>query len=260
MNRQPHPTASAAVLALTGLALGGLAACSDVTAAPGSRAMTLSFATTPAGAPGISASLAGAADALVITKAQLVLSRTELEMVNGNCASNDDEGDDDGCAELKLGPMLVDLPLTSGAKTALTVAVPAGRYDKIEAKIDAVASESDGHHQDAATFLAAHPEFRNISIRVEGTFNGQPFVYTTALDAEMEMEFNPPLVVDGAAGNLTVQVDLSTWFLGRDGAAINPATANAGGVNRSLVEDNIKRSFKVFEDDDHDGRHDDHDD
>lgn len=255
MNRLPHLTAS-----VTALALGGLAACSDVTAAPAARSMTLSFATAPAGAAGISATLAGVADPLVITKAQLVISKTELEMVSGNCASNDDEGDDDGCAELKLGPMLVDLPLTTGAKTALTVAVPAGTYDKIEAKIDAVESESDGHRQDAATFLAAHPEFRNTSIRVEGTFNGQPFVYITALDTEMEMEFNPPLVVDGAAGNLTVQVDLSTWFRARDGSSINPATANAGGVNRSLVEENIKRSFKVFEDDDHDGRDDDHDD
>lgn len=256
MHRLPRLTANGTLLALSGLTLGGLAACSDVTAAPASRAMTLSFATSPAGAAAISAALAGAADPLVITKAQLVLSRTELETVNGNCASNDVEGDDDGCAELKLGPMLVDLPLTSGAKTALSVAVPAGSYDKIEAKIDAVASESDGHRQDAATFLAAHPEFRNTSIRVEGTFNGQPFVYTTALDTEMEMAFNPPLVIDGTGGNLTVQVDLSTWFLGRDGATIDPATANAGGANRSLVEDNIKRSFKVFEDDDHDGRDD----
>lgn len=255
MNRLPHLTAGVAALAL-----GALAACSDVTAAPGARSMTLSFATAPRPAAGFSAAVAGAADAVVIAKAQLVISKTELEMASGNCNSNDDEGDDDGCAELKLGPMLVDLPLTTGARTALTVAVPAGTYDKIEAKIDAVESESDGHRQDAAAFLAAHPEFRNISIRVEGTFNGQPFVYTTALDAEMEIEFNPPLVVDGTAGNLTVQVDLSTWFLARDGSSINPATANAGGANRSLVEDNIKRSFKVFEDDDHDGRDDGRDD
>ncbi len=252
MYRLPRHTAGLAILAL-----GGLAACSDVTAAPGARSVALSFATASASSAGVAASLAGAADPVVITKAQLVLSRTELEMASGSCGSNDVEGDDDGCAELKLGPMLVDLPLTAGAKTALTVTVPAGTYDKLEARIDAVESGDEGRRQDATAFLAAHPEFRNVSIRVEGTFNGQPFVYTTALDAEMEVAFNPPIVVDATASNITVQVDVATWFRARDGASIDPATANAGGVNRSLVEDNIKRSFKVFEDDDHDGRDDD---
>ena len=34
---------------------------------------------------------------------------------------------------------------------------------------------------------------------------------------------------------------------------IDPATANQGGANKSLVDNNIKNSIKAFEDDDHDG-------
>jgi hypothetical protein len=40
---------------------------------------------------------------------------------------------------------------------------------------------------------------------------------------------------------------------------VNPATANEGGVNEDLVEENIENSIDAFEDDDRDGD-DDHDD
>ena len=37
---------------------------------------------------------------------------------------------------------------------------------------------------------------------------------------------------------------------------VDPNTALAGEPNEELVEDNIERSFELFEDDDHDGEHD----
>ena len=251
------PSTSRFTLAAALLGLGTLAACSDATAAKGGSPVSLSFSTTPAGAIAAVRDVASIVDPLVITKAQIVFSRTELELAEGSCAGNDDENDDDGCSEIKMGPMLVDLPLTSGAKTALTVTLPAGSYRTFDGRIDAVESESDGHRQDAAAFLAAHPEFRNVSIRVEGTWNGQPFVYTSKLDVDLEIEFNPAFVVDGATNNLTVQVDLSTWFRRQDGTSIDPRTANQGGANQSLVDNNIKNSVKAFSDDDRDGHDDD---
>ena len=81
-----------------------------------------------------------------------------------------------------------------------------------------------------------------------------PFVYTTGVEAEIELEFSPDMVVDGATNNLTVHVDMSRWFVNGSGSRIDPTTANSGGANKSLVDANIKRSFDVFEDDDHDGR------
>jgi hypothetical protein len=48
-------------------------------------------------------------------------------------------------------------------------------------------------------------------------------------------------------------VDVSTWFRSATGALIDPATANKGGLNESEVTENIKDSFKAFEDEDRDG-------
>jgi hypothetical protein len=37
---------------------------------------------------------------------------------------------------------------------------------------------------------------------------------------------------------------------------IDPTSANPGGANQGLVEQNIKSSLNAFEDEDHDGRDD----
>lgn len=238
------------------LALGSLAGCSDSTAGTGgARSMSLSFATVPsrsASASIASLSLGASAGTLVITKAQLVLSKSELHRSGASCTSSH-ESDDHDCPELKLGPMLVDLPLDTTAKGVLVVDLPAGTYTQFEAKIDAVMNETEGVPAASAAFLAANPTFRGVSVRVEGTYDGQPFVYSSATEGELEITFSPPLVVDGSASNVTVNVDLSSWFRRSDGSAIDPRTATAGSATKEIVDDNIKRSFDVFEDDDRDG-------
>lgn len=244
--------------ALSALSLASLAACADSTGTAGSGPMSLSFSTVPAASA--SASLASLsvtpapADPIVITKAQLVISKSELARVGASCVTTTTSHESE-CPELKLGPMLVDLPLDASAKGVLAVTLPAGSYQQFEAKIDAVMNETEGDAAASAAFLAANPQFRGVSIRVEGTYNGSPFVYTSAAEGELELTFNPPLVVDGSAGNLTVHVDLSSWFKNSDGTTIDPRTATAGTAAKEKVDDNIKRSFDVFEDDDRDGRH-----
>jgi len=105
--------------------------------------------------------------------------------------------------------------------------------------------------------MAAHPDFASIAIRVRGTFNGAAFTYTSALNEEQEYTFNPPLVIDasGSTTNLTIRVDVATWFLNpTSGALINPTTANTGGANEGVVKENTEDSFKAFHDRDGDER------
>ena len=189
----------------------------------------------------------GGTNSIVITKAQVVLARVELERAAAaSCMTTDDDRE---CEELNLDPMLVDLPLTATVQQALAVAVPAGTYSGLEAKIRAPRSGEDR----TAAFLAAHPDFAGKSIHVEGTFNGVPFTYDGSAEGELELRFNPPMTVaDGATNNITLHVDLSTWFRDGSGNVIDPS--NAG--NAALIADNIRRSFHAFEDHDRDGRDD----
>lgn len=252
-----------------------LAGCDSAGPASQPPAVQLSIATRPAaiapsaGGPqfvGGPVEYTDGTNTLVIDSVFMVVKEVELKRSEAttdcshdgsadDSSSHDDMGmDDDSCEELESGPYLLDLPLTGGATSVVTVDVVPGTYDEFEFKIHK--PEDDDSN---AAFLAAHPDFKDVSIRVVGTWNGAPFTYETDLNAEQEMDLVPPLVV-GEAGtaDLTLFIDIGTWFRFPDNSLINPSTANKGGPNEGTVEQNIENSFQTFEDEDHNG-HDDHD-
>jgi hypothetical protein len=113
---------------------------------------------------------------------------------------------------------------------------------------------------DSAAF-AQNPQLQNLSIRVEGFQNGDPtntFIFTSALSATQEWEFNPPLLVDATSPstNVVLTIDLGTWFVDKNNNPIDPTVAG----NQRQIESNIKASINMFEDDDDDGQDDDDDD
>jgi hypothetical protein len=190
------------------------------------------------------------ANTLIITKAQIVL--RDIKLKKQEVADCDVEPEPAGCESFKTGPILLDLPVTAGATPQVTIDIPVGTYTRVEFKVHKV-SDSD------TAFLAANPTFAGKSIHVEGTFNGTPFTFDTDLDVEQKMELTTPLVIGDAttSTNLTVRVDLATWFKTAAGALIDPSTANNGGQNKGLVTENIQHSMKVFKDKEKDGGDDD---
>jgi hypothetical protein len=239
------------------LLLGG---CSDpATQLELKGGVAVSFATrSPALAPGFSPSrtyallddtLIAGSDTLIVTQARLVL--RDIELKPAESATCDDSVGSD-CEEIELGPVLVELPLVAGAEQQFAIEVPAGSYSEIDFEIHKV-----GDDPDDLAFLAQHPGFEDISIRVDGTFNGTPFTFTTDVNEEQELALVPALVVgDSTTTNVTIFVRIDSWFRAADGSLIDPATANVGGVNKSLVDGNIKESLDAFEDGDGDGRED----
>jgi hypothetical protein len=247
----------------------GLAACGDSTAPRAGRTLALSFSTRPAAAgPRADVLVGSGSQALVITRAQLVLRRVELRPAegtlecvddrnddHGNDASSgraDDVGDDHGddrCEQVNVGPMLVDLPLTDGARQAISVSIPDGTYRGVRFRLHKVDAD-DGAAEQA--FRQAHPELDGRSVRVEGTFGGQPFVFTSRVDAKVRLDFDPPLVVDASGANVTIDVNVASWFTGIGGAVINPSAAGSA----DLIDRSIRASFRAFDDDDRDGRDD----
>jgi hypothetical protein len=253
-----RPTPSRHALWAAGLL--AVAACSDSGSGPTTEPqLSLSIATRPAAAVSAKgAALAtvaapetytdDAGSILIFDRVQLVVREIEMENEAVENACEIATGDDD-CAEIEIGPLLVDLPLgTSGATRTLSATVPAGTYDEVEFEIHKPESSDD------AAFLAANPGFEGVSIRAEGSYNGTPFVYLSRLNVEMEFDLEPPLVVgETGAAELTLLADLGTWFRGTDGNFVSPESANVGGDNEGVVNENVKSSLETFEDEDHDG-------
>jgi hypothetical protein len=249
-------------LSVRALLLGlGLAACQTTGGPTTASSVQVSFATRPAGAPLMSATGLAAdtqtigGTTLIITQVELVLRQIELRRADGTACAPGADDDDDDCEEFAIGPVLVDLPLTSGASQAFEAEVPPGTYSRVDFEIH---KPDDGDPADQL-FVQQHPEFAEISIRVTGTYDGVPFVHTTELDVEQELELVPALVVaEGIATNLTIFVDVSTWYV-VNAALVDPVTANKGGENESAVNNNITDSFSAFEDPDGSGSDDDDD-
>ena len=229
-----------------------IAACGNGTdlAGSGANQMRISFTTqSPSsslrGNVGLANDIAiGPAGQLVIKKIQLVLNRVELSRAGAETCTDDNERGNGDCEEIEGNALLVNVPVDDALHTIITVPVAAGTYRRLEARLGPV-DAGTGATLGVPTDMAAK------SIRVEGTFNGTPFVYTSPLRTGFEFEFNPPLVVDGTSTkNATVNIDVRKWFLTSGGVVVDPATANAGGINAQLVENNIRSSVRAFEDDD----------
>jgi len=201
-----------------------------------------------------------AGGSLTLASAQVVLRKVELAPAGTTCATETEHGDDlrmsadlhagddsleadddsteaddheEGCEELNVGPLTVKLPLDATTALVLDALVPAGMYVGVKAQLGAV--NVSGTFTDAAG--ASHP-----------------FTFNSTGHAEIEIKFPAPITVGPATSNVTVMVDVASWFKNDTGAFLDPADPlNLGAINR-----NIRRSFRAFGDDDHDGLDDDH--
>ena len=247
-------------LSITIIAAVASAACNDTTGTEELRSnVSVSFSTQSAAAPTPTAPFAAAtalllddtltsgSDTLIITRAQIVLREIELKQVSSvDC---DIEPEPVECESVEVGPVLVDLPLTPGAQRKFTVNLPMGTFTQIDFEIHKVGDDPEDQ-----AFVQANPDFLDKSIRVQGTFNGQQFTFESDLNVDQELALVPALIVtEGVSTNVTVRVDLATWFRSLAGGLVDPASGNKGEPNENLIKDNIKDSLEAFEDRDEDG-------
>ena len=252
---------------LVALALSGaLAACSDSNTGTVSFALTARQAAAPAPSAAFSSVAAAPSvaatgdstvimlgnDSIIIRSAQLALRKVELK--RSDVASCDAVAGNDDCEEFETGATLVTLPLGSTTiAQQVSVAAPPGTFNALEFEIHKPSSSDD------AAFIAANPAFAAISIRVTGTYSQagtrSDFTFTSDVDQSEEATLASPVTVQAGQGlNVTLRVDISGWYLnGARTALVDPASANKGGANESVVANNIHNSFEAFEDDNHDG-------
>lgn len=186
-----------------------------------------------------------AGDSVIIRRAEIVLKEIQLAPTeSGECEPDEEEH----CAMLQVEPALIALPLGDRAERVSTVPASPRTYIGYHFAIHPPDADHDG------PFLASHPEFASTSIRVTGSFRrrgkGHDFVYLSDFSERQEGPLQPPLTVSpGATVSVTLRLNVAGWFLNADQTAlIDPATANRGQPNETLVRDNIRRSVGFDED------------
>jgi hypothetical protein len=176
---------------------------------------------------------------ITVDRLRVVIRQVELERAS---ATPDDLRD---LQEFEAGPFVLDL---SGAKLDGTVQqltikdVPAGKYREIKFEVHKPSST------ESADAKVKEMAGLNASIVVEGQIDGQPYTFVSAVNAQQK--FQGTYIVSSGANNVTLNLDTSTWFGGSGASRLDPRVAN----NRSVIENNIKTSFKLFDDHDRDGR------
>ncbi len=233
---------------------GTLGACDDGTG-PGAGSVSLSVTVPTNGAGAASVASPALFDlvytdgttTLTLTKVELVMREIELEKVDDDSCDDLFEGEDE-CEEFETGPRVFALPMDGSTDAVLTISdVPPGLYDELEIEIHKLSNDSGD-----AALMDARPDLADVSIRVEGELDGVPFVFTTGVEEEFEFVLAPPIDPSAGPVNVTLSIDVESWFMAGDGSVLDPADE----ANRSEIENNIQQSYEAFEDHDGDGEHD----
>lgn len=195
------------------------------------------------------------ADSLRIDSVRVVFKQIMLFTAADSVCGDDghDDHDDGACKPLVSGPVLAKLPLSAGDSLVLNVPIPKGTYTGMSFRVH----KPNPSDTAMAAFLAAHPDFANVSIRLDGAFDGTAVHWAGTPTVQIKEKFNPAVVVSDTSGfNFTVHVAASSWFVSSTGTLLNPNNSS----NLSQIINNINRSFHGFEDDHHnghdDGKHD----
>lgn len=156
---------------------------------------------------------------IVLNSATMTATQMELKGL-----SSSGSGSSATTSEFESGSQTIVLPVEGGSSRQITADIGAGTYDTFEMTVR--------------------------SIRLTGTYDGQPFDITTAVNDDIELRLTPPLVVaNGAAATaVTVTLNLEAWFRSSTGGLMDPRTASSDSAIAAALRANISSSFAAHSD------------
>jgi hypothetical protein len=170
-----------------------------------------------------------------ITEAKALITNVEFEK------------ESNGKDELhQRGPLVCRFNLNSAVKEMGTQYIIRNNYTKIKFQI----------HKPDENETIPDPEFKEgtgtnqrYSFIIKGTYNGSSFVYKSKQSANIVLNFSSVENINLKTANITVLFNKLGWFKNGN-TGLNPNDP----LNESIIDNNIKNSFKkVFRDDNKDG-------
>ena len=127
-----------------------------------------------------------------------------------------------GATEAKHeGEASFELPVRGGLVTPVRLRVESGLYDELELRVR--------------------------SVRLKGTYDGEPFDITVRTDATAELDLSPGVRIEsGERSNVTVRVELREWFRADGGGLIDPARLETEAALQTRLRANLAASLEAF--------------
>ena len=130
----------------------------------------------------------------------------------------------------------------------LNALVPVGSYTGLKFQLHRPTNANED-----ADFVAEHPDYDDISIRVVGSYNGTPFTFASDLTEVEDVDFGVRWTSRPRYAAPTLLVQVADWFAGEDGGPAESGRRERRGPLESVVERQILESFRAFRDGDEDG-------
>lgn len=150
--------------------------------------------------------------------------------------------------DFKSASQILNLDLSGDVNTLATADIPMGSYDKVSFRIHKPEDDEDPGDSD---FKEGNSGSERFSVVVKGTYDGSAFTFKSRKSTKQRVDIDPPLVIDedGLEVNVTLTVDVDSWFMDEDGNPLNPLEED----DEDEIDDAIRRSFRGFRDDDRRG-------
>jgi hypothetical protein len=221
----------AAITVTVLFSLNALSGCSDDSVAPQ--------------ADNVDMSVTGSPDTIDNNGGILVLDTVKLLIkdIKLNVASSSQDS-----TNFKVGPYVLFLDLNSGVNLIGSSYIPAGTYDKVRFMV----------HKLDDNEIPPDPEFLDpngrYSVVVKGWFAGIYFVYKSDKSAHQKLTFPGSLQVSTTVkSNITLKVMPYLWFIS-GGVYLDPAIKANWPIIDTNIKENINNNFKVFVDNDKNGK------
>ena len=160
---------------------------------------------------------------------------------------SEDEGDS---LDFKTEPQILNLALDGSVNTLHAAEIPIGTYNKVSFRIHKPEDDEDPGDPDFKEGTSGNERF---CVVIKGTYEGTAFTFKSRKSTKQRVEIDPPLVIDeeGLEVNVTLTVDVDSWFQDEDGNPLNPLDEG----DEDEIDDAIRESFRGFRDDGRHGTH-----
>lgn len=183
-------------------------------------------------------------DSVVVIMRELQVGRQGTECEFGSPGSDSDGGDGGDCEEAFISTSAQRLPVDSGTAPIVDEGrVDPGTFDRIGFRFNRLDPDEP---EDSGVISDLNADFRNVSVLIEGTFQGEAFQLGLDRDTEEVFSADTPLTLEAeTSGSMTLRWNVARWFDDGAGGVISPVEAAGDESLEDRIEANLVEAVEV---------------